>query len=126
MAEMADHRLTDQQRRTIRDVLAPYADRIAWVGLFGSRATGAARPNSDVDLVLYGAVDEATCDRIWSAFQSSHLALTVDVVAYDRIDHPPLKDHIDRVVTRLFTQADLRDETQPDAPTVTAPPERGP
>ena len=104
---MVEHGLTDQQLLIIRDVLTPFAHQIERVGLFGSRATGLARPNSDIDLVLYGPLDEATLDRIWTLFDSSNLALQVDVNAYDLIQYPPLKSHIDQVVKLLFTRADL-------------------
>jgi len=106
---MAEHGLTDQQVQTIRTILQPYACNITRVGLFGSRATGMARPNSDIDLVLYGPLDEATVNRIWTLFDSSNLSIQVDVNAYDLIDYQPLKNHIDQVVTVLFTQAQLQD-----------------
>ena len=77
------------------------------VGLFGSRATGTARPNSDVDLVVYGDIGQPVVDRLWTLFDESGLARTVDVVAYDLIEHPPLKAHIDAVMVPLFSRADL-------------------
>ena len=58
------HQLSQQQLAVLRAVLAPFADRIELVGIFGSRATGMARPNSDIDLVLYGDVEAAVVDRL--------------------------------------------------------------
>lgn len=107
MAKGAGHQLSDDQLAIIRGILASSADHIDLVGLFGSRATGKARPNSDIDLVLYGDLDEATLDRIWTLFADSALALKVGVNAYHLITHPPLKQHIDRVMTPLFTQDEL-------------------
>lgn len=104
---MPDHGLTAHQLQIIREVLAPYAGVIQQVGLFGSRAAGTARPNSDIDLVLYGPVSEAIVDRIWTLFAESGLAVTVDVIAYDLIDTPALKSHIDAVMQPLFKQAGL-------------------
>lgn len=105
---MPDHGLTPDQLNIIRGVLSPYAPVIERVGLFGSRALGTARSNSDIDLVLYGPVTEAMADRIWTLFDESSLALKVDVSAYDLITYPPLKLHIDEVMQPLFEQAVLQ------------------
>ncbi len=105
---MAEHGLTQHQLNIIRDVLAPYALAIERVSLFGSRATGTARANSDIDLVLYGPVPEAVVDRLRSLFDESGLAVTVDLIAYDRIDTPALKSHIDQVMQPLFEHAELQ------------------
>ena len=72
------------------------------VALFGSRATGTYKSYSDIDLVLYGKLDEATLDRLWTCFQESSLPYKVDVKAYEMIHHPPLKEHIDRFARPLF------------------------
>lgn len=101
------HQLSAEQLATLRRILAPFAEQIEQVGLFGSRATGRARPNSDIDLVLYGALDEATIDRIWTLFDESNLALKVDVNAYDLITHAGLKAHIDQVMLPLFTKEEI-------------------
>ncbi len=101
------HGLTDSQVATLRAVLAPHADRLEQVGLFGSRATGTWRPNSDVDLVLYGPIDRALEQRLWTLFDDSSLPLVVDVHAYDLIASPGLKAHVDAVMQPLFSHADL-------------------
>lgn len=105
---MPEHGLSPHQLQIIQDILAPYAPVITRVGLFGSRALGAARPNSDIDLVLYGPVFEAVVDRLHTLFDESGLAVTVDLLAYDRIDTPALKSHIDQVMQPLFEQAELQ------------------
>ena len=102
---MIDHGLTERELGILREVLAPYADRIERVGLFGSRATGRAQSSSDIDLVLYGPIDQATVDRLWTLFDDSSLARKVDVLAYDLITYPPLKAHIDAVMLPLFNLA---------------------
>ncbi|MEQ1890466.1 MAG: nucleotidyltransferase domain-containing protein [Alphaproteobacteria bacterium] len=104
---MPEHRLTALQLQTVRGVLAPYASVIERACLFGSRATGTARPNSDIDLVLYGPLSETVVSRIWTLFDESSLAVKVDVIGYDLIDNPALKSHIDAAGQPLFTQADL-------------------
>ena len=105
---MPHHGLTLQQLQTIAGILRPSADRITLVGLFGSRALGTWRETSDIDMVLYGPVSEADVDRLYTLFMESHLPVKVDVVAYDLVEYPQLKQHIDRVMQPLFTQEDLQ------------------
>jgi predicted nucleotidyltransferase len=105
---MASHGLTPAQLEIIRHILRPFAEEIETVGLFGSRATGTYRPESDIDLVIYGAVSEATLARLHRLFQESALPFTVDIQGYEHIAYPPLKEHIDRVMKPLFTPSDLR------------------
>lgn len=100
--------ISAEQMTIVREILAPYAKDITCVGLFGSRATGKARPDSDIDLVLYGSVDEATINHLRTDFEDSNLAVTVDIIAYNALAHPPLKEHIDAVMQPLFTQNQLK------------------
>lgn len=110
MSKDIDHGLTEQQLKIIRRILAQFVDKIDRVDLFGSRAQGKHRPNSDIDLVLQGNIDEKTTDRIWTLFSESSLALRVDVLVYDRIKKPALKNHINLVSFPLFTQKELLQE----------------
>ncbi len=104
---MHDHGLSQNQLDMIRDVLAPYAPKIDKVGLFGSRATGTYRENSDIDMVIYGDLGQAEIDRIGTLFDASALAVPVDVQGYHLIAYPPLKDHIDAVMRTLFSRRDF-------------------
>ena len=99
--------ISDARREIIRSVLAPFADKIDRVAVFGSHATGRARENSDIDLVIYGRLDQTDVDRLWTAFDESALIVTVDVVAYNLAPYPPLKRHIDEVAKTLFDHGDL-------------------
>lgn len=104
---MLNHCLTEQQLSVIKNIIAPYADKIDKVGLFGSRATGNFRENSDIDIALYGELDDLDVRRIWTLFDESNLAIKVDINAYNLIAYPPLKEHIDKNVKILFTKQDL-------------------
>ena len=101
------HGLTRRQLAIIRAVLARYAHDIERVAVFGSRAGNEHKPSSDLDLVLYGSVDQKTADRIWSLLADSSLPIKVDVLVYDRVKKPELKRHIDLVAVDLFTRDDL-------------------
>lgn len=104
---MNDNGLSDEQLNIIKEVLLPFAENIESVGLFGSRATGKYRLNSDIDMVIYGNLSEKIADRIATLFTDSNLPVKVDVISYNNIAYPPLKAHIDSVVKSLFSHEDL-------------------
>lgn len=99
--------LSEEQQEIIRNILLPYAERLERVGIFGSRAVGTERDNSDVDLVLYGSISESDIDRIWTLFDESALPFKVDVSAYNLVEYVPLKRHIDKVSQPFFHSSDL-------------------
>jgi len=100
---MSDHfGLSATERELLRKILNTAADRIERVAVFGSRATGRHRPNSDLDLVLYGSADEAVCARLWTLLQESNLPFSVDLVYSATINNPALRAHINAVERPLF------------------------
>lgn len=99
-----DFGLSAGQRDMLREILDNAGDGIELVAVFGSRATGRQRPNSDLDLVLYGNIDEAACARLQTLFQDSSLPFSVDIKHYASIDCPPLREHIDQVARPLFVR----------------------
>lgn len=105
---MTNHGLSQKHLTIIRDILSLYADKIDTVGLFGSRAQGTHRNNSDIDIVLYGSINEREIDRIFTLFDESNLPVSVDITAYHLINYPPLKTHIDACMQPIFTTSDLR------------------
>ena len=103
----SDYLLSEVRRTTLKDVLAPFAAKIDRVGLFGSHATGRARVNSDIDIVIYGSLDANDVDRLWTLLNDCALPVPVDVVAYNLPVYPPLRAHIDRVSKPLFSADQL-------------------
>ena len=75
--------------------------------LFGSRAVGTHRVNSDIDLAVAGDVSKAQVDRLWTLFCESNLPVSVDVVHYERAPLG-LRNHIDAVRRPLLTPEALR------------------
>jgi uncharacterized protein len=96
------HGLANEELNMLYQALEPFQSEVTRVGLFGSRATGRYRANSDIDLVLYGPVSDGTLGRIYTLLNDCALPVTVDVQAYDLISYAPLKEHIDRVMLPLF------------------------
>lgn len=102
MRNPSPHGLSDRHLSIISEILEPYAGHITKFGLFGSRATGRYRPESDIDLVIFGDIDPATRDRIWNRFHESSLPFRVDLCVYDLVDNAALRTHIDQVFHPLF------------------------
>ena len=102
-----DHGLSAAELATMNAVLAGYRQKIDKVCLFGSRSCGQYKPYSDIDLVLYGDLEEHEIDRIYTLFDESNLGIRVDVQAYRHIQYPPLKRHVDAMAKILFTRKDI-------------------
>lgn len=105
--QIANNGLTPSQKNILKEILRPFANQIDMVGLFGSRARGLYRDNSDIDLVIYGNLSEDESNRLWTLFDASPLPIKVDVNIYALITYAPLKQHIDAVMQPLFSKDDL-------------------
>ena len=102
-----DHGLSWRQLACLHSILSPFAAGIERVVVFGSRASGKYRPDSDIDLALYGSVEEKTVDRLHTLFMDSPLPLKVTIQAYAHIAYPPLRRHIDAEGKTLFSREEL-------------------
>jgi len=66
--------------------------------IYGSRVKGNYKPGSDIDLTLYGdALDLDTLGRIATRLHESSIPQQVDLSVFDLLDHPGLREHIERV-----------------------------
>lgn len=99
--------LTPAQLEIIRNILKTFASEIDEVCLFGSRAAGNYRDNSDIDMVLFGDITEENVDRLRTLFDESLLPFETDINAYHLITYAPLRHHIDQAQQSLFTKQDL-------------------
>lgn len=111
----AEHGLSEAELTTINSILSDYWPKIEKACLFGSRACGQYKTYSDIDLVLYGDLQEREVDRIYTLFDDSSLGLRVDVQAYQHIQYPPLKRHIDAMAKVLFTRQEIKAELESTA-----------
>jgi len=105
---LVDAGLDARARSMVRAVLARHPE-VSEAKVFGSRALARHRPESDVDLALYGDVDEVLANRIAGELDELPLPYAFDVCAYPQIRYVPLREHIDRVGCRLF----VRESTSP-------------
>lgn len=99
--------LTAMQREALRSVLRNHVGSIGAVGVYGSRAQGRSRPGSDVDLVVYGEIDERTLARINRDIDESDLSISWNLTAYAQVGNIKLKEQIDHWVQPLFTRQEL-------------------
>jgi len=80
--------LAADHRRLVRGIVAAHLPRGTAVWVFGSRATGRARPLSDLDLAV-DAGRRLTLDEIAAlseAFSESDLPYKVDIVDWHAVD----------------------------------------
>ncbi|MDR1086290.1 MAG: nucleotidyltransferase domain-containing protein [Deltaproteobacteria bacterium] len=103
----ADHGLTPAQLGRLKEILAPLAARLDRAVLFGSRASGAYLPYSDIDLALCGQVEGKEAARLYTLFMESSLPFRVDVLSYQTIKSGALKRHINQAGLTLFKKEDL-------------------
>ena len=77
---------------------------ITEVRVFGSRAKGTHRPQSDIDLALWGVQDPVRAEAIAAELDELPLPYRFDVQSFETIAHRPLRDHIERVGRTIFPQ----------------------
>ena len=94
--------LSSESLALIRRVFQGHPE-VREVKIFGSRAMGRFENHSDVDLALWGDIDEGLVAQILAELDELPLPYTFDVKTYESIKHEPLKRHIDGVGRILYT-----------------------
>jgi predicted nucleotidyltransferase len=98
---MSSFGLSEQEVQLLRGVLVRYP-AIESALVFGSRAKGAARAHSDVDIAVVGRVDMLLAQQLEMDFDDLPLPYTFDVVVLGSITSQDLLDHIRRVGMVLY------------------------
>lgn len=96
---------------TIRSILAdvPAVEKAV---IFGSRAKGTYRPGSDIDLTLFGhGLSLDTLGHIANRLHESPIPYQVDLSLFDHIEHPGLREHIERVGQVFYRKGSRITET---------------
>lgn len=97
--------LSDTEQAALADIFA-HIPSIERVVLFGSRATGKHRPNSDVDLVLYG--DALTYPHMLQAkslIEETTLPYFFDLILATTIEREALLAHIGEFGQVIYLRA---------------------
>jgi uncharacterized protein len=93
--------LSPEELEHIRSVFHRHSE-VKVVKLFGSRAKGTHRAQSDIDLALWGDIDELGAQAIAAELDELPLPYRYDVVAFASISLQALRDHIERVGIQIF------------------------
>jgi len=96
--------LTPRESALIQAVFCRHPEVVA-VKLFGSRAKGTHTPRSDVDLALWGEIDEIRAQAIATELDELPLPYQFDVTPFELIKHGALREHIERVGIPLYPPA---------------------
>lgn len=72
-------------------------DRIEKVVIFGSRANGKFKHNSDIDFAVYGIEDNLQIEMVRMALDDLPLPYKFDVIGHGSIQYKPLLEHIKNV-----------------------------
>ena len=89
--------LKPEEIAQIQRLLARYP-KVEKALLYGSRAKGNHRPDSDIDLSLTGKdLDLSLLLEIENAFDDLLLPYKTDLSIFHKIENPKLLDHINRV-----------------------------
>lgn len=96
--------LTTAQRAALLDALAPFADHIVRVDIFGSRARGSHRPGSDIDLVIVDVGDDDAYARMLAALEESQVSVPIDVVRWRDVSSGPIGESIARDAVPVFSR----------------------
>ena len=94
----------------MKNVFAQFPE-VEQVMLYGSRAKGAYRPGSDIDLTMMGsALNLKTLFRIETELDDLLLPYTIDLSIFDHIDNPGLVDHIRRMGKVFYRKEEAKVE----------------
>ena len=108
-----NHGLTTATVDRLQSVLAHYPE-VEKAVLYGSRAKGAHRPGSDIDLTLCGgALNHTLLTRIDNELDDLLLPYQIDLSLMSSLSHPALLDHIRRVGVVLYAKSGAPVEALP-------------
>ena len=98
---MKDLGINQQEMAKIIAIFRHYPE-INKVILFGSRAKGTSRSNSDIDLAVDGIISDLQIEALAMELDELPLPYKFDVQAIAGIRNPALADHIDRVGVEIY------------------------
>lgn len=87
--------LSEKTIEIIKKLLSNY-QQIKEVKIFGSRAKGNYKLSSDIDLALFGNIDDKLLRHIASELDELPTPYQFDVLNYNDIDNENLKNNIDK------------------------------
>ena len=85
--------LSDQTIEMLQTTFRSHPE-VTRVQIFGSRALGNFRDNSDIDLALWDNIDEKLLATLMAKLDDLPLPYQFDLQVYSAITHQPLREHI--------------------------------
>ena len=96
--------LNDEERKMLNDLFSKH-HKLDAVILYGSRAKGNFRPNSDVDICLVGTqLTKSDMNAIDNEIDDLLLPYFFDISIFHHITNTDLLDHIHRVGIQLYSK----------------------
>lgn len=93
--------IADKAIQSMLDIFSRHP-AVRRVDLFGSRARGDHRPNSDIDLVVWGELDRREMNALAAELEELPIPWNVDIERFEDIAHAPLREEIERTGKTLF------------------------
>ncbi|MEC4048390.1 nucleotidyltransferase domain-containing protein [Flavobacterium sp. SUN046] len=94
--------ITSNHIEKINSVFHQYIN-INEVILFGSRAKGNYRANSDIDLAIKGKnINLTTLQEIENKLEDLYLPYYIDLIIYDTLNNSDLINHINRIGKQFY------------------------
>lgn len=86
----------------INSVFSQYSN-IDEVIIFGSRAKGNYRDNSDIDFAIKGElISLSTLQQIENKLEELYIPNFIDIIIFDKIENNDLIDHINRIGRQFY------------------------
>ncbi len=101
---MSGHGIKAELLTNIRREFIAFPE-IERVVLFGSRAKGNFKPNSDIDLALFGGTGPKNLERLKERLENLPCPYIFDLVDFESIENEELKSHIKRVGISIYEKA---------------------
>lgn len=95
--------LSEKTLALIQDVFRQYP-QITHVQIFGSRAMGNYRYNSDIDIVVRDEIDYRLIAKVAAELDELPLPYLFDVLCYPLITHGGLREHIDKYAQDIYVK----------------------
>ena len=95
--------LTTRELMMVREVFSRHPE-VEAVKLFGSRAKGTHDPHSDVDLAVWGQIDQLRAEAIAAELDDLPLPYRYDVIPFHAIQLAELREHIRRVGVPIYPE----------------------